>query len=91
MDSGKITAEHVEVIMLGTLQVVLTMALWVLNPISQPETDTFALLLSADMLAFVLVSYLYRARRYGRVPGSFWLACGYFALMVLLVSNLAFR
>ncbi|MDG6941997.1 MAG: hypothetical protein JRN34_03635 [Nitrososphaerota archaeon] len=79
-----------------TLQVVFLIALqgtsigviWLLNPLTQSSTDTFALYLSVDLLAFAMMSYLYRSKRSGGEPSSAWLAVGYLALIVLLVSDL---
>ena len=62
--------------------------LWVLGPITQAETDTFALYLSVDLVAFAMLSYMYRAARQGRRASSSWLALGYLSLILLLSSNL---
>jgi hypothetical protein len=74
--------------MLVVLQVTVTAYLWVLNPLSQAATDSFALCLSVDLLSFVMVSHLYRARRTERQGDSPWLALGCLVLIVLLASNL---
>lgn len=77
-----------QVIFLIALQVVTLAVLWLLNPLTQAATDTFALYLSLDLLAFAMISYIYRSRRESREPSVAWLATGYLALMVLLVSNI---
>jgi hypothetical protein len=77
-----------QIIFLIALQVVTLLVLWFLSPITQTATDTFALYLSLDLLAFVMISYIYRSRRGGKEPSMAWLAMGYLSLMVLLVSNI---
>jgi len=77
-----------QVIFLIALQAATLVVLWLLNPVTQIATDTFALYLSLDLLAFAMISYIYRSRREGRDANAGWLAVGYLALMVLLVSNL---
>ncbi|MDG6909559.1 MAG: hypothetical protein JRN57_01525 [Nitrososphaerota archaeon] len=77
-----------QVIFLVALQVTTLVVIWLLNPLTQIQTDTFALYLSLDLLAFAMISYIYRSRRESREPSDAWLAVGYLALMVLLVSNL---
>jgi hypothetical protein len=77
-----------QVIFLIALQVSSLVVLWLINPLTQAATDTFALYLSLDLLAFVMTSYVYRSRRSSRAPNQAWMACGYLALVVLLVSNL---
>ena len=78
----------VQVIFLIALQGTSLVVLWLLNPLTQAQTDTFALYLSLDLLAFAIMSYIYRARRSEGEPNPAWLAVGYLVLIVLLVSNL---
>ena len=77
-----------QIVFLITLQVAALVVLWLLNPVTQIATDTFALYLSLDLLAFAMISYIYRSKRGAKEPSTAWLALGYLALMVLLVSNL---
>ena len=77
-----------QVLMLLALQVTASVVLWFLNPITQAQTDTFALFLSVDLLGFVILSYQYRAHRYGWTPNILWLAVSYFVLVLLLASDL---
>ncbi len=79
----------IQVVFLIALQVTSLVVLWAMNPLTQAATDTFALYLSLDLLAFVVLSYIYRSLRMSREPSQAWMALGYFALVVLLVSNLA--
>lgn len=78
----------VQIIFLIALQISSLFVLWLLNPIGSSATDTFALYLSLDLLAFAMISYIYRSRRSSSEPSRAWLAVGYLSLMVLLVSNL---
>lgn len=77
-----------QVIFLVALQFLTLAVLWILNPLTQQATDSFALYLSLDLLAFAIISYIYRSRRESRDPSRAWLAVGYLALIVLLVSDL---
>ena len=77
-----------QIIFLLALQAVTLPVLWLLNPVAQVATDTFALYLSMDLLAFVLISYIYRTNSNRREPSAVWLSVGYLALIVLLVSDL---
>jgi hypothetical protein len=83
-----ITLLTLQVIFLIALQFVSLVVLWLLNPLSQEATDTFALYLSIDLVGFATLSYIYRSRRHERAPVQAWLAVGYLAIMILLVSNL---
>jgi hypothetical protein len=81
----------IQVIMIIVLQGIATVLLWLLSPTTQIQTDTFALFLSADIIGFVILSYQYRSRRYGRIPSQGWVSLGYLALVILLSSNLIFH
>jgi hypothetical protein len=74
--------------MLVALQVTATLLLWFLNPITQSQTDTFALYLSVDLVSFAMLSYQYRVSKQGGQPSQPWLVVGYLSLIVLLSSNL---
>ncbi|MDG6902584.1 MAG: hypothetical protein JRM80_11595 [Nitrososphaerota archaeon] len=78
----------VQAVFLIVLQVVSLVVLWTSDPLTQVATDTFALYLSLELLAFAMISYIYRSRRAENEPSLAWLSVGYLALMVLLVSNL---
>ncbi|HZW85004.1 MAG TPA: hypothetical protein VFE91_03760 [Nitrososphaerales archaeon] len=79
---------RLQVIMLVALQVTAALVLWLLSPTTQPQTDTFALFLSVDLLAFAILSYQYRARRNGGLPNAAWVSVGYLVLVMLLSANL---
>lgn len=78
-----------QVIFLVAIQVTSLVVLWAMTPLTQTATDTFALYLSLDLVAFVLLSYIYRSARMSREPSRAWMSVGYLALVVLLVSDLA--
>ncbi len=78
----------IQVIFLLVLQGCAIIVLWSLNPLSQSTTDAFALFLSIDILAFAVMSYLYRSFRSHARPSEGWLSLGYLALAVLIVSIL---
>lgn len=84
-----VTLQAAQVIFLIALQAVGLVVLWLLNPITQSATDSFALFLSLELVAFAMVSYVYRARREERLPNQAWMALGYLSIVVLLVSNIA--
>ena len=66
------------------------LVLWLLNPLTQSATDTFALYLTPDLVAFAILSYIYRSTKgTGELPSQARMAIGYLALVVLLVSNLS--
>ena len=79
----------IQVIFLIGLQVTSLVVLWLMTPLSQSATDTFALYLGLDLVAFCILSYLYRSMRNLKQPNGVWLAVGYLFIIVLLVSNLA--
>lgn len=77
-----------QVMFLVALQAVALVVLWAVSPLSQAATDTFALYLSIELVAFAIVSYIYRSHRGQRAPNQTWMALGYLSIIVLLVSNL---
>lgn len=70
------------------LQTSTVVVLWLLNPLTERATVTFALYLSLDLVAFAIISYIYRSRRNARSPNPAWMVMGYLYLVVLLLSNL---
>lgn len=79
-----------QIIFLIALQITSFVVLWAMTPVTQSATDTFALYLSTNLVAFVIISYIYRAMRMSKEPSRAWVSVGYLALMVLLVTNLVF-
>jgi hypothetical protein len=84
----RVSLTSFQIIFLVALQAVTLVVLWLMNPLTQTATDVFALYLSLDLLAFAIISYIYRSRRANRDPNQGWLAVGYLSLVVLLVSTL---
>jgi len=85
----RISYLSIQIIFLIGLQITSFVVLWAMAPITQSATDTFALYLSMDLVAFVILSYIYRSLRMSREPSEAWMAMGYLTLVILLVSNLA--
>jgi hypothetical protein len=85
----RISLLALQIIFLIGLQATSFAVLWLLNPMTQAATDTFALYLSLDLVGFAILSYIYRSKRNSREPSQAWIAVGYLALIALLVSNLA--
>jgi predicted membrane channel-forming protein YqfA (hemolysin III family) len=84
----RISFLSVQVVFLIALQLTSFVLLWAMNPLSQSATDTFALYLSMDLVAFTILSYIYRSMRMSREPSRAWTSVGYLAIVILLVSNL---
>jgi hypothetical protein len=87
---NRISLLAVQVIFILAIQFTSLIVLWFLNPLTQAATDTFALYLSLNMVAFAIISYIYRSRRNSKIPSPAWMAIGFLVLIVLLVSNLTF-
>ena len=85
---GGFSSLALQTIMLITLQITSACVLWFLNPLGPSQADAFALFLSVDLLSFAILSYQYRARRWGKGPDASWVALGYFVIVVLLMANL---
>ncbi len=83
-----ISALSIQVIFLIVLQLASFTLLWLINPITQAATDTFALYLSLDLVAFAMLSYIYRSTKHGLDPAEGWMSLGYVSLVALLISNL---
>jgi hypothetical protein len=79
---------NLEMIFLVALQIATLPILWLLNPMTQAATDTFALYLSLDLVAFAIISYTYRSIKNGQIPSQAWMAVGYLVIIVLIASNL---
>ena len=75
------------VTLIRVFQAVTVVFAWLLNPVSQSSQTEYALLLSANLVAFAVVSYVGRVGGRGeRIRGSLVLAgCGTALLFMLLV------
>ncbi len=78
----------VQVVFLVVLQVATVAVLWLVNPLTQSQTDAYALFLSIDLVAFVVISYTYRALKSNARPKSIWLSLGYLIIILLLVTDI---
>ncbi len=78
----------VQVVFLVVLQVATVVVLWLVNPLTQSQTDAYALFLSIDLVAFVIISYTYRALKNNASPNSIWLSLGYLVIILLLVTDI---
>jgi RsiW-degrading membrane proteinase PrsW (M82 family) len=79
---------HRLVLLLLTLQVVATGFMWTLSATERGAQATFATFLGTDLLAFAVVSYIYRTEKSGERPNRALLVAGCSALAVLLLSSL---
>jgi hypothetical protein len=75
------------VALLLLLQATATVTLWTLNPTDAASQALFAVLLGIDLLAFALVSYLYRMEKTGTRFNRGWVlvGCGMFLILLLAV------
>ncbi len=76
------------VIMLLALQVVSTVFLLTLSPIGKVNTEIFALYVAIDLLAFAMVSYIYRMEKSDETISRVWIIIGGLMFVVLLFSSL---
>ncbi len=72
-------------LLFGILSVVL---LWTLNPTGSQSQTTFAIFLSIDLVVFAMVSYIFRASKWGEEVRRLPLLAGCLALLVLLYIGL---
>ncbi len=78
---------HRLILLLILLQGTATATVWTLNPTDSASQAVFATLLGIDLLAFAMVSYLYR-REKSRPPfDRRWVlvGCGMFVVLLLAV------
>ena len=69
------------------LEIVSVSFLWTLNPVSGQGETTFALLLALDLVAFAMISYVYRVNKSGDGISRGPLIAGCcFALLLLVVG-----
>ncbi|MHB1867506.1 MAG: hypothetical protein ACYCPP_01005 [Nitrososphaerales archaeon] len=77
---------EVQVASLILFQVAVTVFLWRLNAVTTVGAGLFAIFLSADLLSFALISYIYRhVKQDGEQPK--WLIVGYVTLAILLLAS----
>ena len=73
--------------LLVALQVVSTAFLWTLNPLAKRSELVFSLFIAVDLLAFAMVSQIYRGEKAAKPPSRGWLLLGSFVLILLLLLN----
>jgi len=75
------------VLSLLLLQGTATVTLWTLNPTDSASQAVFATLLGIDLLAFAMVSYLYRKEKSGAAFSRtlVLVGCGMFVVLLLAV------
>ena len=76
------------ILLLLLLQVSATLTLYTLNPTDSSSQAAFATLLGVDLLAFALVSYLYRSEKMGTPFSRSWFLVGCAAFAVLFMAVL---
>ncbi|HYM38635.1 MAG TPA: hypothetical protein VEY12_00625 [Thermoplasmata archaeon] len=75
------------ILLLVLLQATATVTLWTLNPTDPTSQALFAVLLGIDLLAFGMVSYLYRSEKADRAFSRPWVltGCAMFLILLLVV------
>ena len=76
------------ILLLLLLQVSATLTLYTLDPTGSSSQAVFATLLGADLLAFALVSYLYRSEKTGTPFSRVWFLTGCAAFVILFLAVL---
>ena len=72
------------------LQVVLVTLLWSLNPLGDGSRTLFPIYLSANMISFAMISYVYRSLRKNGRLGKVPLLAGCALVCALLLTGLAY-
>jgi peptidoglycan/LPS O-acetylase OafA/YrhL len=72
-------------LLFGLLSVIF---LWTLNPVGSQSQTTFAIYLSLDLVAFAMVSYIFRVSKWGEEVRRLPLVAGCVALLILLYVGL---
>jgi hypothetical protein len=76
------------IILLLLLQAVTTVFLWTLDALNEISEGIFALFLAADLVAFAMISYLYRHDKEGIDLSRIWLAIGGVVIVIFLFTSL---
>jgi RsiW-degrading membrane proteinase PrsW (M82 family) len=91
---GAMTVQSKSQILLGSVlailiifQIVSVIFLWSISTVGLSAEQLFALFLGADILAFAMVSYVYRSLKEKESPRMIWLLAGSGMLVVLMVSG----
>lgn len=76
------------IVFLLLLQATATATLWTLDPTDSNSQAAFGTLLGVDLLAFALVSYLYRSEKTQIAFSRPWVLVGCASFVILLVAVL---
>ncbi len=79
------------IILLLILQADVTGFLIALSFATSANQNTFALLLTVDLIAFAMTTYIYRTERTQALPNRVWLIIGATVIAVLFFSSLIFN
>ena len=75
------------IVLLLVLQGVSIVLLWTLDALNEVSEGTYALFLAVDMIAFAMISYVYRHDKESEPPSRTWLVVGSVLVLVLLFST----
>jgi hypothetical protein len=78
------------IILLLILQADVTGFLVALSFATSVNQNTFALLLTIDLIAFAMMTYIYRTERIQALPNRIWLMVGSAIIAVVFFSSLIF-
>ena len=78
------------VLLLLILQADVTGFLIALSFASDVNQNTFALLLSIDLIAFAMMTYIYRTERLEALPNKIWIIVGSAVIVGVFFSSLIF-
>jgi RsiW-degrading membrane proteinase PrsW (M82 family) len=78
------------IVLLLILQADATGFLIALSLATSVNQNTFALLLTIDLIAFAMMTYIYRTERIQALPNRIWLIVGSALIVVVFFSSLVF-
>jgi len=78
------------ILLLLLLQAAVTGFLVWLSFTSNPSEDTFALFLTIDLVAFAMVTYIFRTERAQMTPSPLWLIIGSGIIAAIFFASLSF-
>jgi hypothetical protein len=78
------------IVLLLILQADVTGFLVALSFATSVDQNTFALLLTIDLIAFAMTTYIYRTERIQALPNRIWLIVGSALIVVVFFSSLVF-
>jgi RsiW-degrading membrane proteinase PrsW (M82 family) len=78
------------ILLLLILQADVTGFLIALSFANSVDQNTFALLLSIDLIAFAMVTYIYRTERTQMQPNKIWIILGSLVIAAVFFSSITF-